>query len=414
MTLLTNATILLPQTYHSIDKSYAQNYDIQPRIPIELPHEEGFEIQDSDLQLSINDIIHDSDNESYRIIDLIGVGSFSKVYKCEVVKKPGLLIALKISRNIPRLVKRLENEFNVISKLQKGNDVIGINSISRVYKFFHFSGHACVTMELYQRSLLDHLNYHSEILSFVRSIMFQLLHALSHIHSHGLSHCDIKSDNIMMTSEGSFSIRLIDFGNAQKLNGARVKLTQPDIYRSPEAHLGLGLTSAIDIWAAGCVAAELVLGFPLFAFETPEDVITAIDGLVGPIPQKMLAVSLESKRFFMQTTHGYTTAESPQHVILERHINGDMFVEGNLAANLHQRLAEFPEGDSCIDFILGLLNPDPDERLTADKALQHPFMSDDKDLSKFVFSRRIKVGVIGSSVHIVPQLSPINKNDFVF
>ena len=410
MSLLTKATIFLHDTYTAIDKFYCPDTHVLPRHQIQLPEDEDFEIEqrNSDLLLCINDIIYDQDHESYRIIDLVGCGSFSKVYKCEIVKTPGTFCALKISRNIPRLVKRLENEYNVLKNLQEGSDDLGIATISRVYKFFHFSGHACVVMDLYQRSLLDHLNYNIEQIAFLRSVMTQLLHTINHIHSHKIAHCDIKPDNIMMVSEGSFAIRLIDFGNAHELTGAKEQLVQPDIYRSPEAHLDLGVTPLVDIWAAGCVAAELVLGFPPFACETPEDVMLCIEGLVGPIPQKMLVVSPKARRFYAATTHGFVPAQNPQDIIFHKHVSGDLFVEGNLADNLRSHLSSYPECETVISFILGLLNPDPEERWTAEKALQHPFITSEGGIDSRQNFRKLQVGIVGSSIHVIPPLSPFS------
>ena len=68
----------------------------------------------------------------------------------------------------------------------------------------------------------------------------------------------------------------------------------------PQVMLGIPYTSAIDLWSAGCVAAELVLGLPLFPGCHEADLLLRVTRLLGPLPDWMVATGPLAGRFFTQ------------------------------------------------------------------------------------------------------------------
>ncbi|XP_031557654.1 aurora kinase C-like [Actinia tenebrosa] len=95
----------------------------------------------------------------------------------------------------------------------------------------------------------------------VSHIMRECLQGLAHLHQSGFIHCDIKTENILISNTGQ--IKIADFGLV-------VRTTQPiqpgfrgtQMYASPEMANELPYGKEIDIWGLGIVAMELFQGYP--------------------------------------------------------------------------------------------------------------------------------------------------------
>ena len=106
----------------------------------------------------------------------------------------------------------------------------------------------------------------------VRSIMFQLLNGCQYLHSNWVLHRDLKPANIMVTSSGR--VKIGDLGLARLFNKPVHSLFSGDKvvvtiwYRAPELLLGSRhYTPAVDTWAVGCIFAELLSLRPIFKGE---------------------------------------------------------------------------------------------------------------------------------------------------
>ena len=105
----------------------------------------------------------------------------------------------------------------------------------------------------------------------VRSYMAQLLAGLAHMHARGWVHRDLKPTNVLVTRDNV--LKLADFGLSRDLGLGRRQFSTFQVvtqwYRAPELIFNDPASGvAVDVWAAGCIFAELVTGKPLF---TPDD-----------------------------------------------------------------------------------------------------------------------------------------------
>ena len=95
---------------------------------------------------------------------------------------------------------------------------------------------------------------------------YQLLRGLAFIHKEGVMHRDIKPHNLLVDPTCHI-LKICDFGSAKKYNEEETSVSYitSRYYRAPELIFGnMKYNQSIDIWSAGCVIAEMLLGEPLF------------------------------------------------------------------------------------------------------------------------------------------------------
>jgi cell cycle related kinase len=117
----------------------------------------------------------------------------------------------------------------------------------------------------------------------IKTICQMLFSGLAHAHQQGIIHRDLKPSNLLFSAEGV--LKLGDFGLARAcLQGRRVPSHQIATrwYRSPESLYGSRTDSGgLDLWACGCILAELLNHSPLFPGENDIDQLYRIFRLRG-------------------------------------------------------------------------------------------------------------------------------------
>jgi glycogen synthase kinase 3 beta len=118
----------------------------------------------------------------------------------------------------------------------------------------------------------------------VKLFSYQLLAGLAHVHSLGIAHRDIKTDNCLVDPRAG-RLKIIDFGSAKVLRegGPSASYIASRIYRAPELLLDTThYDGKIDIWAAGCVIAEILLdAIPMFQGSSNADQMVQIMRVLG-------------------------------------------------------------------------------------------------------------------------------------
>uniref|UniRef100_A0A672I1F6 [tau protein] kinase n=1 Tax=Salarias fasciatus TaxID=181472 RepID=A0A672I1F6_SALFA len=220
---------------------------------------------------------------SYTDIKVIGNGSFGVVYQARLIDSQEMVAIKKVLQD-----KRFKNrELQIMRKLDHCN-------IVRLRYFFYSSGEK--KDEVYLNLVLDfvpetvyrvarHFNKAKSIIPiiYVKVYMYQLFRSLAYIHSQGVCHRDIKPQNLLVDPESAI-LKLCDFGSAKQLvrGEPNVSYICSRYYRAPELIFGAtDYTANIDIWSAGCVLAELLLGQPIFPGDSGVDQLVEIIKVLG-------------------------------------------------------------------------------------------------------------------------------------
>ncbi|KAF2534720.1 hypothetical protein F2Q70_00032311 [Brassica cretica] len=182
-----------------------------------------------------------------------------------------------------------------------------------------------------------------------------IFRALSYIHRCiGVCHRDIKPQNLLVNPH-THQVKLCDFGSAKVLVKGEPNISYicSRYYRAPELIFGATeYTTAIDVWSAGCVLAELLLGQPLFPGESGVDQLVEIIKVLGtPTREEIKCMN-----------PNYTEFKFPQ---IKAHPWHKIF---------HKRMP--PE---AVDLVSRLLQYSPNLRSAALDTLVHPFFDELRD-----------------------------------
>ena len=295
----------------------------------------------------------------FTAISIIGKGTFGIVYRA---KKEGNDEILAIKRVFQD--KRYHNRELEILKELKHPNVINLRH------FFYTKEEKneeekiflnCVTDYLPQTlSRILSINYQSrkQLDPFIAKLYaYQMLLSIKYIHSIGITHRDIKPQNILVDQKINI-IKLCDFGSAKKLIKGQKSLAYicSRYYRAPELIFGsTNYDSQIDVWSMGCVIAELVLGRPLFPGSSPSDQLVEIIKILGtPTKEDILSMNPQ----FQEQKFPAIKPTPWEKVFRNRKIPKHF-----------------------IDLISKLLVFNPTVRLTAQKALEHTYFDEIKKMN---------------------------------
>ncbi|KAF9605420.1 hypothetical protein IFM89_017159 [Coptis chinensis] len=186
----------------------------------------------------------------------------------------------------------------------------------------------------------------------------------------------MKLDNILV-NEAMEVLKLCDFGNAMFAEKNEITpYLVSCFYRAPEIILDWPYDHPVDMWSVGCCLYELYMGKILFPGPSKNDMLRLHMELKGPFPKKMLYKGAFTDQHFYHDFNFHATEED--HVtkkIVKRlllnikprdisaRIAGSQGEEDrNILANFKDLLGK--------NFLL-----DPNKRMTADQALNHPFIT---------------------------------------
>ena len=195
----------------------------------------------------------------YELLELLGTGGMANVYKAKC-HRLNRLVAIKILKSElaenAEFRRRFRDESLAVAQLSHAN-------IVSIYDVSSSQGIDYIVMELIDGITLKQYMERRGKMDWREALHFitQIMRGLSHAHSRGIIHRDIKPQNIMVLRDGS--VKVADFGIAC-LADAHQTLAQEALgsvhYISPEQAKGERLDARSDIYSAGVVLYEMLTG----------------------------------------------------------------------------------------------------------------------------------------------------------
>lgn len=226
------------------------------------------------------------------------------------------------------------------------------HNIVRLYDVVHTERKLTLVFEYLDQDLKKYLDVCEGGLdsTVVKSFLYQLLTGVAYCHHHRVLHRDLKPQNLLINREGE--LKLADFGLARAF-GIPVRSYTHEVvtlwYRAPDVLLGSRKYSTpVDIWSIGCIFAEMINGSPLFTGQSEESQLDTIFRQLGT-PNEDVYPGINELPDWREFPI-YPSKSFEQLV---------------------------PRLDRVgLDLLASMLVYDPSNRVTATKALSHPYFDD--------------------------------------
>ncbi|ORY91294.1 kinase-like domain-containing protein [Syncephalastrum racemosum] len=386
-----------PEFQYDGEKSNPRRVLTKPSKPAK---NDGFDNEDYDYILRVGDVLGEEKDHQYRVIDLLGQGTFGQVVKCERVGS-GELYSVKVIKNKPAYRTQSRMEIEILKKLNSALNEQDRQHILQLQHTFTHKNHLCLVFELLSFNLYELIKqngFKGLSLNLVRVFALQLLDTLALLKESKIIHCDLKPENILLRSVDSPSIKVIDFGSACHEANRIYSYIQSRFYRSPEVLMGIPYTGAIDMWSLGCIVAELFIGIPLFPGSSEYNQLRRIVDMLGYPPPDMLERGKTSANFFvkeiqpngkpsyrMKTREQYSKdahkTEMPSKQYFSQSTLPAIIMKCNTSTRSaammdeQERKHDMQMRKALVDFLQGVLELNPLKRWTPKQARYHPFIT---------------------------------------
>lgn len=268
----------------------------------------------------------------------------------------------KLSRPFQNVThaKRAYREF-VLMKLVNHKNIIGLLNAFTPQKSLEEFQDVYLVMELMDANLCQviQMDLDHERMSY---LLYQMLCGIKHLHSAGIIHRDLKPSNIVVKSD--CTLKILDFGLARTA-GTGFMMTPYVVtryYRAPEVILGMGYKENVDIWSVGCIMAELIRGGVMFPGSDHIDQWNKIIEQLGTPSQEFMKRLQPTVRNYVENRPKYAGYS------FEKLFPDVLFPPDSTE---HQGL----RSTLARDLLSKMLVIDPENRISVDEALMHPYIN---------------------------------------
>lgn len=289
-----------------------------------------------------------SPQQPYEIIAKVGRGKYSEVFSGYDTAHSHHVI-IKILK--PVRSKKIKREILILNNVSDGPNIIKLLDLTRDLE----SRTPAFIFELVESD--DHKTLYPRLADMdIRYYIFQLLRALDFAHSRGIMHRDVKPHNVMINHKKR-QLRLIDWGLAEFYHPGvayNVRVASR-YYKGPELLVDLQeYDYSLDMWSLGCMLAGMIFKIEVFFHGSDND-----DQLV-----KIVDVLGTNDLEDYLDRYGLSKDVDAFESCPAEHIGFESFITDRNQATANTQ---------AIDFLSKLLRYDHQERLTAKKAMDHPY-----------------------------------------
>ena len=300
-------------------------------------------------------------DKRFELIRGLGQGAYGVVCsaKCTETEEGEDKVAIKKVTNIFRkkiLCKRALREIKLLAHFRGHKNIIFLCDLDIIPDMNGNFDEIFLYEELMECDLHQIIRSKQPLTdSHYQSFVYQILCGLKYIHSADVLHRDLKPGNLLVNAD--CELKICDFGLArgyssdpEKNQGFLTEYVATRWYRAPEIILSFqGYTKAIDMWSVGCILAELLGGQTIFKGKDYVDQLNEILRILGT-PDEETLNTIKSTR-------------------AQAYIRSLPYMEKVPFESLYPNAEPM-----AIDLLDKLLTLEPNNRITVDEALEHPYL----------------------------------------
>ena len=207
--LLLSLTCELPELYARCNPAFTYNRQANPRRVLTEPSERcgngGHDNAHANLVLSVNDVLHSDVGlfRSFRVLELLGEGTFGQVVKAEDCATR-VLRAVKVIKNKPAYYQQALMEIRLLTTLNTQYDAEDRHHMLRLLDHFTYKHHLCLVFELLSVNLYELIKqnqFRGLAMHLIRTFLSQLTDALIVLRQANVIHC-LSDDSRLLTEHG--------------------------------------------------------------------------------------------------------------------------------------------------------------------------------------------------------------------